>query len=143
MTPLPTALGSLPDFVWTSAELLVPRLILALVILVAGVVAASWAARAVTAALARAGHIDETARPAIAAAARYGALIVTFIAALSQIGVQTASLLAALGAAGLAMASRCRGRSPTSRRASCCCGSSPSASATISRSSAETHLRAQ
>src|SRR5271166_1141509 len=103
MTPLPTALERFSDFAWTSAELLIPRLILALVILVVGVVAASWAARAVTAALARAGHLDETARPAFAAAARYGILIVTFIAALSQIGVQTASLLAALGAAGLAV----------------------------------------
>jgi small conductance mechanosensitive channel len=103
MTPLPTALQRLSDFAWTSAELFLPPLILALVILVAGVVAASWAARTVTAALARTGHIDETARPALATAARYGVLILTFIAALSQIGVQTTSLLAALGAAGLAI----------------------------------------
>jgi small conductance mechanosensitive channel len=103
MTPLPTALQRLSDFAWTSAELFLPPLILALVILVAGVVAANWAARTVTAALARTGHIDETARPALATAARYGILILTFIAALSQIGVQTTSLLAALGAAGLAI----------------------------------------
>jgi small conductance mechanosensitive channel len=103
MNPLPTALGRLEDFAWTSAEFLLPRLVIALVILVIGVAAARWAARAVAAALARTGRIDETARPALASAARYGVLIVTFIAALSQIGVQTASLLAALGAAGLAI----------------------------------------
>jgi small conductance mechanosensitive channel len=103
MTPLPTALQRLSDFAWTSAELLLPRLILALVILVAGAVLAKWAARTVSAALARTGHIDETARPALASAARYGILILAFVVALSQIGVQTASLLAALGAAGLAI----------------------------------------
>ena len=103
MTPLPTAFERIVDFAWTSGEEFLPSLILALLILVAGVVAAKWAARAVSTALARTGRIDETARPAFASAARYGILILTFIAALSQIGVQTASLLAALGAAGLAI----------------------------------------
>ncbi|HLJ72784.1 MAG TPA: mechanosensitive ion channel family protein [Roseiarcus sp.] len=51
----------------------------------------------------RGGGLDETARPALAAAARYGVLILALVAALSQLGVQTASLLAALGAAGLAI----------------------------------------
>jgi len=97
------ALGRLSDLAWTSAEQLLPPLILALVILVVGVVAAKWAARAVTAALARTGHIDETVRPALATAARYGVLVLAFVAALSQIGVQTGSLLAVLGAAGLAI----------------------------------------
>ena len=103
MTPLPTAMQSLSDFAWTTAEFFLPRLAVALVILVGGSVAAKWAARTVSAALARTGHIDETARPALAAAARYTVLILAFVAALSQIGVQTASLLAALGAAGLAI----------------------------------------
>ena len=103
MTPLPTAMQSLSDFAWTSAEFFLPRLAVALVILVGGSFAAKWAARTISAALARTGHVDETARPALAAAARYGVLILAFVAALSQIGVQTASLLAALGAAGLAI----------------------------------------
>ncbi len=103
MTPFPSVLQRLSDFAWTSAALIVPRLILALVILVAGAFAAKWAARTVSAALERTGHIDETARPALASAARYGVLIIAFVAALSQVGVQTASLLAALGAAGLAI----------------------------------------
>lgn len=104
MTPMPARLESLSDFTRTYGELFLPRLILALVILLVGVVAGKWAARAVTAALARTGHIDETARPALASAARYGVLILTVVVALSQLGVQTASLLAALGAAGLAIA---------------------------------------
>ena len=103
MTPVPARLESLSDIARTAAEYFLPRLILALVILVAGIVLAAWAARAVSGALARTGRVDETARPALAAAARYGVLIVTAVAALSQIGVQTASLLAALGAAGLAI----------------------------------------
>ncbi len=103
MTPVPTALESLSDLVWTSAELFLPRLVLALVILVGGAVVAKWASRTVSAALARTGHVDETVRPALASAARYSVLILAVVAALSQIGVQTASLLAALGAAGLAI----------------------------------------
>ncbi len=103
MIPVPARLESLSDIARTAAEYFLPRLVLALVILFAGIVLAAWAARAVSGALARTGRVDETARPALAAAARYGVLIVTVVAALSQIGVQTASLLAALGAAGLAI----------------------------------------
>jgi small conductance mechanosensitive channel len=103
MTPPSTVLQGLSHFALTSANLLLPRLILALVILFAGAVAAKWASRAVSTALERSGHIDETTRPALASAARYGVLILAIVAALSQIGVQTASLLAALGAAGLAI----------------------------------------
>jgi len=103
MTSLPTVLNRLSDFAWASAEILLPRLIFAVVILVAGAAIAKWAARAVSAALAETGRIDETARPALAAATRYGVLILTVVVALSQLGVETASLLAALGAAGLAI----------------------------------------
>ncbi len=104
MTPLPTVLDRLSDFALTSAEILVPRLIFAVAILAAGAIIAKWTGRAVTAALAETGRVDETAHPALAAAARYGVLVLTVVVALSQIGVQTASLLAALGAAGLAIA---------------------------------------
>ena len=88
---------------WAAAATLLPRLILAVLILFAGALVGRWVARAVSGALAGTGRIDETARPALAAAARYGVLILAFVAALSQLGVQTASLLAALGAAGLAI----------------------------------------
>ena len=88
---------------WAAAATLLPRLILAVLILFAGALVARWVARAVSGALAETGRIDETTRPALAAAARYGVLILALVAALSQLGVQTASLLAALGAAGLAI----------------------------------------
>lgn len=103
MSAVPTKLEAISDAGWATAATLLPRLILAAIILVAGALLARWAARAVAAALAETGRIDETARPALASAARYAVLILAFVAALSQIGVQTASLLAALGAAGLAI----------------------------------------
>jgi len=103
MTSVPTAIDSLSTLAWASAASLIPRLIFAILVLVAGSLLARWVASAVGVAMAETGRVDETARPALAAAARYGVLILTFVAALSQLGVQTASLLAALGAAGLAI----------------------------------------
>jgi len=97
------------DFNWVSeaaaavAATAATRLFLALVILAGGVLLSRWAARALLIAMAETGRIDETARPALASAARYAILVLTFVAVLSQIGVQTASLLAAVGAAGLAI----------------------------------------
>ena len=103
MAFVPTELDRLTNLAWTAAETLLPRLILAILILLAGALIAKWVGRATLGGLAEARRIDETARPAIAAAARYGVLIFAGIAALSQLGVETASLLAALGAAGLAI----------------------------------------
>ncbi|MGO9423445.1 mechanosensitive ion channel family protein [Roseiarcus sp.] len=103
MTSVPNAFDRLYEFGWAAAEVLVPRLILALLVLGAGAIIARWVADAVSVALARTGSVDPTARPALVAAARYGVLVIAIVAALSQIGVQTASLLAALGAAGLAI----------------------------------------
>ena len=103
MSSVPTALDRLITLASAVAETLLPRLLLAILILLAGALLARWVARAVLSGLAETGRIDETARPALAAAARYGVLIVAGVAALSQVGVQTASLLAALGAAGLAI----------------------------------------
>ncbi len=103
MTAVPTTFDRLTEFAWATAEDLIPRLFLALLVLAAGAILATWVARAVSLALARTGTVDETARPALAAAARYSVLVVAIVAALSQIGVQTASLIAALGAAGLAI----------------------------------------
>ena len=91
------------EWLFGAAAVFLPRLVEALLILIVGTFLASWIARGVSAALDETGRIDETARPAMASAARYAVLIVAFIAALSQLGVQTASLLAALGAAGLAI----------------------------------------
>jgi small conductance mechanosensitive channel len=99
----PTAIDRLYEFAWATGEVLLPRIVLAILVLAAGAIVASWIARAVGVALARTGTVDATARPALVAAARYGVLVIAIVAALSQIGVQTASLLAALGAAGLAI----------------------------------------
>jgi len=100
---VPSAIDRLNEFAWAACEVLLPRLLLALLVLAAGSFVARWVADAVSVALARTGSIDVTARPALVAAARYGVLVIAVVAALSQIGVETASLLAALGAAGLAI----------------------------------------
>ena len=99
----PTAFERLSAYAWVAAETLAPRIILAILVLLAGSIIGKWVARTVALALARSGAIDETARPAFAAAARYAVLVIAIVAALSQIGVQTASLIATLGAAGLAI----------------------------------------
>jgi small conductance mechanosensitive channel len=65
----------------------------AVIILIAGALAAQWVARAVSAAMLETARIDETALPALASAVRYGVLIVTFLAALSQIGAVQRSML--------------------------------------------------
>jgi hypothetical protein len=83
MTSTPTTVDRMSEAAWAAAAALLPRVTLALLILIAGALIASWAARAVSAALAETGRVDETARPALASAARYGVLIVTFLAALS------------------------------------------------------------
>ncbi len=103
MTIVPTAVDRLYAFALGAGEVLLPRILLAILVLAAGAIVAGWVARTVALALARTGTVDATAQPALVAAARYGVLIVAIVAALSQIGVQTASLLAVLGAAGLAI----------------------------------------
>ncbi len=103
MTVAPSNLDAFAAMIWTWAATFLPRLAIALIILILGVAIAKWAARAITTAMAETQRVDETARPVLAAAARYAVLILTFVAALSQLGVETTSLLAALGAAGLAI----------------------------------------
>jgi small conductance mechanosensitive channel len=88
---------------WTWAVTFTPRLVSALVILVAAFFVATWLSRMLRAMLRRSGHVDETVQPVLAAIVRYAILILACVAALGQIGIQTASLLAVLGAAGLAI----------------------------------------
>lgn len=80
-----------------------PRIALALIILIAGLMVARWAGTAAARLLRRAGHLDPTVQPVISAVVRYGLTVLVAIWALGQVGVQTASLLAVLGAAGLAI----------------------------------------
>ena len=96
-------LTALADTAWRWAELFLPRLAAAIIILVVGFAAARWVQRAVRRMLGDIHQLDPTLRPLLAAAARYAALIVALVAALSQLGISTASLLAVLGAAGLAI----------------------------------------
>lgn len=81
----------------------VPNLVAALLLLVAGYLAAGWASRLAARLLAARPQIDQTLTPVIATILRSGILIVTLIAVLGQLGVQIASVLAVLGAAGLAI----------------------------------------
>ncbi len=86
---------------WSLAFL--PRLVIAILILVVGLVLAGWASRAVAGVLRRAGHVDPTVQPVVSSVVRYALIVLVTIWSLGQIGVQTASLLAVLGAAGLAV----------------------------------------
>jgi small conductance mechanosensitive channel len=91
-------------------ERLVPRtldwgitLLTAILILVAGWIAAGWISKVVSKMLMRSEKIDPTVRTFTASFVRYSILIVTIMAMLARVGVQTASLVALLGAAGLAI----------------------------------------
>jgi small conductance mechanosensitive channel len=95
-----TALSTLA-MAWASDFL--PRLLTAVIILVAGYYGAGWAARGARGLMTRASHSDMTMVPVVSATVRYGVLIIVFVAALGQLGVQTTSVLAVLGAAGLAV----------------------------------------
>ncbi|MEX1082375.1 MAG: mechanosensitive ion channel domain-containing protein [Halofilum sp. (in: g-proteobacteria)] len=75
----------------------------ALVIVILGWTAASWAQRATRRALGRVRRIDATLTGAVAHVVRYFVLITVLVMVLSRFGVQTASILAALGAIGLAV----------------------------------------
>jgi small conductance mechanosensitive channel len=77
--------------------------LIAVLILIAGWVAARWIGRWVHDLIDRSHYVDETLKPLISNFARYGILTVTVVAVLSQFGVQTTSLIALLGAAGLAI----------------------------------------
>lgn len=99
----PNDLNATAAMAWTWGVAFLPRLLTALIIVVAGIVIARLAGRFVTGVGASVAHIDRTVRPVLGAVIRYAILVLTFIAALGQLGVQTASLLAVLGAAGLAI----------------------------------------
>ena len=103
-TPTPV-IHTTPDL-WASLQLLVVnggvRVVVGIVILVIGWMAATWAKRGLDAALARI-PMDLTLKPLIAQLARYAILILTLLLVIGNFGVQTTSLIAVLGAAGLAI----------------------------------------
>lgn len=75
----------------------------AILILILGWMAASWAKRRVIRALKKSERIDGTLTPIIGQTAKVLVLIATLLAVLSQFGVETTSVIAVLGAAGLAV----------------------------------------
>lgn len=77
--------------------------LIAVLILIAGWMAARWIGRWVHDLIDRSHYIDDTLKPLISNFAAYGVLAITVVAVLSQFGVQTTSLIALLGAAGLAI----------------------------------------
>ncbi|HSS13379.1 MAG TPA: mechanosensitive ion channel family protein [Rhizomicrobium sp.] len=78
------------------------KLVVGIIILVVGWMAATYAKRGLDAALARV-PMDLTLKPLISSLTRYGILILTLLLVVQQFGVQTTSLIAVLGAAGLAI----------------------------------------
>ena len=79
------------------------NLLMAILLLVGGWMAAGWARRSTRAALSKVAGIDDTLKPLVANAARYAILAVVLVGVLAQFGVQTTSVIAVIGAAGLAV----------------------------------------
>jgi small conductance mechanosensitive channel len=86
---------------WAAAVL--PNVISAIIILIAGWWIAARAEQGVIRLLNGQSRFDPTLRGVISALARYGILILVIVAVLGQLGIQTTSVLAALGAIGLAI----------------------------------------
>jgi len=99
----PMQLDTFATMVWAWGTAFLPRLGVAVLILIVGFAIARWASRLARLTIERSRHIDSTLEPIAATGVRYAILIVVFIAALGQLGVQTTSLLTVLGAAGLAI----------------------------------------
>jgi small conductance mechanosensitive channel len=104
--PIPPPPPHTDPNLWTQLQLLVVdggvRMVIGIIILVVGWMAATWAKRGLEAALARV-PMDLTLKPLIASLARYAILILTLLLVIGNFGVQTTSLIAVLGATGLAI----------------------------------------
>jgi small conductance mechanosensitive channel len=96
---VPTAIPALTVMAMNGAV----NMLIAVLILIAGWVLASWMGRWVHSLVGRSRYIDATLKPLVASFARYVILALTVVAVLGQFGVQTTSLIALLGAAGLAI----------------------------------------
>ena len=99
----PERINALADMAWGWALAFLPRLGVAIIIMIAGILISRWAGRALSNVAARTHKMDSTATPILGSLVRYGILILAIVWALGQLGVQTTSLLAVLGAAGLAI----------------------------------------
>ena len=99
MHPSPETLQAFELWLLNSAT----NFVAAVLILVAGWIAASWASRWTRRGFRRLHNFDETLKPLIASLLRYAILAATLIAVLQRFGVETTSLIALLGAAGVAI----------------------------------------
>jgi small conductance mechanosensitive channel len=80
---------------------LLPSLVGALLLLIAGWWLAGWTDRTIRSVMGR--RIDPTLIGVLATVVRYAIIVVVLVAVLAQLGIQTTSILAALGAVGLAV----------------------------------------
>lgn len=81
----------------------------ALVILIAGFVAAGWLARLTSSALGRSRNVDATPHRFLTSIVRYGVIVFMVIAVLERFGVRTTGFVAVLGAGGMAIGFAFRG----------------------------------
>lgn len=75
------------------------RVVSAIAVLIAGVIAGKWASKAIH----KIKALDETLRSFLGGLAKYAIFAIAVVTVLAQFGVQTASLITVLGAAGLAI----------------------------------------
>lgn len=88
---------------WTWTIAFAPRLLAAVVIVIAGLLVSHSLRRAIIGVTSRSRRIDPTLRPVLLAVVQYSIVILMLILVLNQLGIETTSLLAVLGAAGLAI----------------------------------------
>jgi small conductance mechanosensitive channel len=86
---------------WSANAL--PNLIAAILILIVGLLLASWVGRLVKRTVENHPRMDNTFAATLSSIARYAIILIVLVATLSQLGFQTTSLIAALGAIGLAI----------------------------------------
>ena len=87
----------------TQAAEVLPNILGAVLLLIAGLWFAGFAQRAALQLVRRSGKVEQTLETAFGSVVRYAIMVVVIVAVLSQLGIQTTSILAALGAAGLAI----------------------------------------
>jgi small conductance mechanosensitive channel len=89
---------------WSWFIALLPQVIGAAVLLLAGLWLARWVERVLTRLFDQHRLLDLTFRGVLATLVRYSILLLAVIAALQQLGIQTTSILAAIGAIFVAIA---------------------------------------
>jgi small-conductance mechanosensitive channel len=99
LNTIPTTASAIWPLVLSGAV----NVIIAVVILGAGLLISRWTYRFIHNGLERARFVDPTLKPLLSNVARYSVIAITVIAVLQQFGVQTTSLIAVLGATGLAL----------------------------------------